>query len=206
MDLGTQVLIVDLPYAVHRLIAERRQRDSLYIIFRLLRVLSARDGARYLGEHQDPAQGELRHCGSLRYQCAQFLNCPQAGLVVYALEGLPLIEGFAVTVEAAMVVLGKLRVMGELACQQAACQRHARQDTNLAFASGSKELLGRLGTEHVEDDLDTLEIWISDCLKTLCDALSTEAIKTDFALLHQVIEDAEDFRHIIDLVWRAVEL
>src|SRR5260370_14588343 len=105
-----------------------------------------------------------------------------------------------------MVVSGQLRVMGALARRQHACQWHARQDTSLALASGSKELLGRPGTEHVEDDLDTLEIWIGDCLKSLVYALYTDAIKTDFALLHQVVEDAEDFRHIIDLVWRAVKL
>src|SRR5258708_5616962 len=109
-------------------------------------------------------------------------------------------------VEAAMAGLGQLRGMGELARQQPACQLHARQGTNLAFASGSKEFPRRLGTEHVEDDVDTLEIWIGDCLKSLVYALYTDAIKTDFALLHQVVEDAEDFRHIIDLVWRAVEL
>src|SRR5215470_16817762 len=105
-----------------------------------------------------------------------------------------------------MVVLGKLRVRGELACQQAACQRYTRQDANLAIASGSKELLGRLETEHVEDDLDTLEIWIGDCLERLVYALHTDTIKADLALLHQVVEDAEDFRHIIDLVGWAVEL
>src|SRR5260370_39641971 len=105
-----------------------------------------------------------------------------------------------------MVGWSKLCVTGHLTCKHTACQRYTCQDANLAFAGSSEELLGRLETEHVENNLDALQVWVGDRLESLVYTLYADTIKADLALLYQVVEDTKDFRHIVDLVWGAVEL
>src|SRR6266480_6239536 len=96
--------------------------------------------------------------------------------------------------------------MGKLSCEHSTCQRHACQDSNLSFTSGCKELLGGFEAEHVEDNLNALDIWIGYRFESLVYSLYTDAVKSHLALLHQVIEYAKDFRHMIDLSGRTVKL
>jgi hypothetical protein len=56
---------------------------------------------------------------------------------------LPYHQGFSVTVETAVVILGKLCAASKLTCEHSTRQWHTCQDTNLPLASGSEELCGR---------------------------------------------------------------
>src|SRR5438876_1209953 len=103
------------------------------------------------------------------------------------------------TVEVTVVIWVKLGAAGKLCCEHPTCQRHTRQDSNLALASGCKELLCRFETEHVEDNLNALDIRIGNRLESLVHSLYADSVKANLTLLHQVIEDTKDFWHIIDL-------
>src|SRR2546430_17082734 len=158
LNLGANVGIVDLAPALHRLIAQRWQLRSLYVVLRLLRAFGAWDSAGDLREHQDPAQRQLRHSGTLWYKWTQRFDRLQTRLVVDAREGFALIEGLTMAVIHAVIVGGKLRLGVELAGQQAACQRDASQDANAMFSSSSKEPFRWFEAEHIEDNLDALYI------------------------------------------------
>ena len=73
-------------------------------------------------------------------------------------ERLSLVERFAVAVELAVIVGREHRVGPQLAGQQAARERHAREDADLALLRLGKHALRRLLPEHVEDDLHGLHV------------------------------------------------
>src|SRR5437762_85873 len=110
------------------------------------------------------------------------------------------------TVEVAVVVWVKMGVAAKLSCEHPACQRHTRHDSDLSPTSGCKELFCGFETEHIEDNLNALDIRIGYRLEGLIYSLYTDAVKTHLTLLHQVIEGTKNFWHIVDLCWRTVEL
>jgi len=81
-------------------------------------------------------------CSSPRDERTQFIDGFQAGFVIHTGECFAAVKGFTVTVEGAMVVSFKAGFGGQLAGQQSAGERYARQDTNLAADGFGKEQLG----------------------------------------------------------------
>ena len=76
----------------------------------------------------------------------------------------------------------------------------------MSLTSGCKELFCGFETEHVEDNLHALDIRIAYRLESLFYSLYTDAVKTHLALLHKIVKDTKDFRHVIDLCWWGVKL
>src|SRR5699024_10968952 len=94
----------------------------------LLAAAGTGDGGGDAGLREDPAQARLRE----RHLPGERLLEPCHGReprpVLHAGEGLALVERLAVTVEAAMVVLGEAAGRGELSGQQTGGERHAGDD------------------------------------------------------------------------------
>src|SRR2546421_9331116 len=105
-----------------------------------------------------------------------------------------------------MIVLSKLCIGSQSPCQQSTGQRHTCQDTDLPLRCSGKEFFRWLESKHVENDLDALKMRIGDCLERLIYAFHAHTVKTNLALLCQVVEDAKDLRHVINFGRRAVEL
>ncbi len=51
-----------------------------------------------------------------------------------------------------------------------------------------------------------LHVRVADAAQRLVDGLDADAVVADLARLHEVVEDAEHLRHVVDLRVRAVEL
>ena len=84
-------------------------------------------------------------------------------------------------VEVAVVFWVELGVAGKLSCEHSTCQRHTRQDSNLSLMGSLKELFCWFETEHVEDNLNALDISIGYRLESFVYSLYTDAIKTHLA-------------------------
>ena len=76
-------------------------------------------------EHEDPAQRELRERRVLGYEPLQFFHGFQPGFVVHAGESFAAVEGFAVTVELAVIVGAESRLARHLAGEQTAGEWNA---------------------------------------------------------------------------------
>src|SRR2546421_2971006 len=105
-----------------------------------------------------------------------------------------------------MIVLSKLCVGTESTCKQPTGQRHTCQDTDLPLRCSGKEFFRWLESKHVENDLDALKMRIVDCLECLIYAFHAHTVITNLALLHQIVKDAEDLRHVINFWWWGVGL
>src|SRR5579859_6312342 len=101
---------------------------------------------------------------------------------------------------------GKLRLGTKFAGQQSTCQGDTSQNTDVALTRGGEKLFRGFEAEHIEDNLYALEIGIGDCFERLVHALDADTVEANLALLYQVVEDAKDFWHGINLRRRAVEL
>src|SRR5437016_4769179 len=105
-------------------------------IFRnLLRALSAWDGAADCIEHQDPPQRKLTHGYAGRQDAADFFHGLESGVVIHAGKSLAHVEGFTMAIEVSVIIGGESGVPVELAGEQSARERHARQDPNLLLFS-----------------------------------------------------------------------
>ena len=69
-----------------------------------------------------------------------------------------------------------------------------------------KKVLGWPEPKQVEDELHALDVRVADRFERLVHTLYAHPLGADFALLHQVIEDAKDLRHVVDFSWRTVQL
>ena len=127
-------------------------------------------------------------------------------LVGHAGKRLADVEGLAVAVELAMVVVGEGGIGLELAGEQAARQRHARDHGDLARLGDVEEQPGRALPEDVEDDLDADHARIFDRLQGLLDPLDADAVVADLARGLEPVERVERLRVIIKVGRRAVEL
>ena len=74
------------------------------------------------------------------------------------------------------------------------------------FACSCKKLLRWLKAEHVEDDLDALDVRIGNRFERLVHPFHAHAIEAKLPLLHQVVEDAKDLGHVIDFGRWTVQL
>ena len=74
-------------------------------------------------------------------QAPHLLHRFERGLVIHAREGLAHVEGLAVPVELAVIVRSELRSPRQLAGQQPARQRNARQNAHLLLLGLREEQL-----------------------------------------------------------------
>src|SRR5256885_4980937 len=109
-------------------------------------------------------------------------------------------------IEVAMIVRGKTGIGLKFAGKQAAGQRNAGENADLFFLSSREEQVGGPQAETIEDNLYRLHIGEFESLECFFDFLHTDAVVADFSSFHQIIEDADDLRAIIQFRWRAVEL
>ena len=176
--MSSPIDVVDLFHDARR---NRRQRGGFGVRARLRRVARAGNDHAHRVEHQDPAQRELCHRGVARHQRPYPLDRREAPFIGHAGKRLADIEGFAVAVELAVVGVFELGVALELARQQAAGQRHARDDGDLLLLGQVEEQVGRALAERVEDDLDADDAGIFHRLQRLFDALDADAVIADLA-------------------------
>src|SRR5262249_55054975 len=115
-------------------------------------------------------------------------------------------EALALAIELPVIVVGERRSRVELAREQAARERHAREEANALRLSGREEFVGGLEPEHVEDDLDALDVRVFDRLRRLRDGLDAHAVVAKLSGGDEVIEHAEDLWSIEDRGVRAVQL
>src|ERR1043166_1853827 len=114
VDQWPNPLVVNTFYAVHLLTRNECQIGTSAVVLDLRRILAARDGASYGIEHENPAQGKLRHGNTGREQSAKFLNGSETSQVINSRERFPHIEHFAMTIKIAMIIVCEFRVWPEL--------------------------------------------------------------------------------------------
>src|SRR6185436_154421 len=127
-------------------------------------------------------------------------------LVVDPSKRLTTVERLSVAVELTMVVGLEALLTRELAREQAGGERHAGQDTHLAARGLFEQELERTLAEHVEDDLNGLNVRILERLQALFHALHADAVVAQLALPHELVEDAERLRLVVDAGRRAMQL
>jgi len=198
--------IVDCLNLNHGLGAQRWENGSLHILVDLSRSLCPGDRARDRIEHEDPPQRDLSQRCALRNDGFQLLDGFQSRLQIDARECFSHVERLALTVEVSVIVLWKLRLRGYLACKETACQRNTDYYSNFPLLCCGKEICGGLQSEHVEDDLHALEIRVFCGLERLGDLLDADPIVSHLAFTFQFIKRSENFRPIVDLGGRAVQL
>ncbi|EGE55689.1 hypothetical protein RHECNPAF_8900105 [Rhizobium etli CNPAF512] len=197
---------IDLACRRHDIGRKRRQIGGGRVGSRLFAVAGAGDHDGDGVAHQNPAQREGRHGGAGRHQLAHLFHRLQANLEGHAGKGLADIEGFAVAVEIAVVVAGKMRLAADLAGEQTACERHAGDDRHVfAACFGKEQVVGALA-EDIVDDLDANDAGIFDRLQPVFDLFDADAIALDLAGLLQRVETIEDLGLIEHLTRRAVQL
>ena len=141
---GWIFLFIYLPHVSHRFIAQWSQFRGAAIISDLIGAFPAGNRASHRVGHQNPAQRELRHRCALQHQWPQLFHGFEARFVVNTGKSLAHIKGFAVPVEISVIVGSESRIQIELAGQQAARERHTRQDADLfSFASAKNRSAGR---------------------------------------------------------------
>src|SRR5271157_2857839 len=181
MNQRADLRVVSSLDGTHRAFGERRQIGGRAVVGGLRRALGAGNGAGDGVEHQDPAECELRHAHAGRHLTADFFHGAEPGLIIDARKGLADVEGFAVTIEVAMIV-GREHGSGRhLSGQHAARQRNARQDADLFFHGPLEEKIGRQLAEAVEDDLHRLHAGELEGLESFLDALHADAVIADLA-------------------------
>ena len=185
---------------------ERRQSRGQCVVRHLAGSFASGDGTSNSIEHKDPTQCELAHAHAFRHQSTQFFDGCQRDFVIDSGKGFANIEALPLAIEVAVIVVGKLGVRLELAREQAAGQRNARQDAHLPEFCLGKEELSRTLAKAVEDDLDALHVGEFDGLQCLFHALDADPVEADLACAHQVVEYAEDFGPVVGIRGRAVEL
>src|SRR5205823_398405 len=153
---GANLLIIDLLDHSPRLRAERWQARRPAVILDLLRPLAAGNRAADGVEHDNPAQRKLAHGNPGRQKLADLLHGLQPHFVVDAGKSLAYVECFPVAVVVTMVVFGKARSARELACEQAAGQRHAGENPNFFVLGVWKKLFGWPLPEAIKNDLHGL--------------------------------------------------
>ena len=108
VDIRTYRLVIEFDYGIHGFFRKWRKAGSHDIFFRLLRAFGSGNGTCDCREHQDPAQGHLRHSFTGRYQWTQRFDDLQAGFIIQPGKCLTTIEGFTIPVKGTMIVCRKL--------------------------------------------------------------------------------------------------
>src|SRR5258708_34353593 len=98
-----------------------------------------------------------------------------------------------------MIGGGKVRVEAKLAGQQTGGQRHASENPDPVLTSSRKKRIRGLEPKQIKDYLDALHIGVGERLQRLFHSLDAYSIETDFALLRQLVQNAKNLWHIIDL-------
>src|ERR1017187_4577412 len=114
MYLTADVFIVDGLDLQHRGVAQVGEGRSERVLFGLAGAFGAGDGAGDGVEHEDPTQCELREGKVIGGESLQYLHGFQSGFVVHTRESFAAVEGFAVTVELAVIVGTEFRLFGHL--------------------------------------------------------------------------------------------
>ena len=104
-------LVVNRANLLHRFRRERGLIGGCDVLRNLRGTLRAGNRARDGGEHQNPAQSELRQCHSRRKKLSQLFHCFQRRVVIHAGKCFAAIECFAVAIERAMIVRRELALM-----------------------------------------------------------------------------------------------
>src|SRR5947209_14320685 len=109
-------------------------------------------------------------------------------------------------IKVAMIVRSEAGIGLKFAGEQAAGQRNASENADLFFLSSREEQFGGPQPEAIENDLYRLHVGKFDSLQCFFDFLHTDAVVAEFSGFHQIIQDSDDLRAIIQFRWRAVEL
>src|ERR1700733_7314078 len=104
MYAASDIAVVDGPHGSHLLLGQGRQRARAAIVLNLARIFPAGNDGRDALEHEDPTKGRLGQRGASGQQRLQLFNGFQPDFVRNARKRLAHIEGFAVTVEIAVIV------------------------------------------------------------------------------------------------------
>src|SRR3981189_3579730 len=204
--LGTNLFVIDAPHPGHYVVGKGRQVRSPAVVRNLLRTLATGNGAGYGVEHEDPAQSKLTHRDAGGYERSHLFHRLQADVVIDAGKCLSHVKGFAMAIEIPMVVGREGGIAMEFTRQQAAGERHAGEDAYLLLFSSGEELVRWTLAETVENDLHGLDVGKLDCLERFFDLLDAHTVMANFARRHQVIQDPEDLRPVIQRARRTMQL
>ena len=135
---------------------------------------------------QRKAKAAMRRAG--RHQLAHLLDSLQADLEGTPAKVSPTSKASPWRLKLRWSSLANCGVAGDLAGEQAACQRHADDDGNFLAACFLEEQVGGALAEDVVDDLDADDAGIFDRLQPLLDGLDADAVALDLAGLLQVVQ------------------
>ena len=104
---------------------------------------------------------------------------------------LPLVERLALAIEAAVIVGGEHRVGAQLAGEQPAGQRHAREDADLPRRASGRTRSAGLSRNMLKMICTALDARVAHRRQRLVHRLDADAVVAQLARAHEVVEDAE---------------